>query len=96
MAATPGLAGGLTPSALQSPGPGRRGAPESVLTPEGPRLTARGRRQLITGQARAQVVYQGDPDRLPVQSCESALLVSLTLALSQHINHNVSWCGVRR
>ncbi|XP_037076992.1 sphingomyelin phosphodiesterase 4-like, partial [Pollicipes pollicipes] len=45
-----------------------------------------GRQQLISGLCRADVQYQGDPERRPVQSTESATLLRALQALAAHVN----------
>ncbi|XP_043200088.1 sphingomyelin phosphodiesterase 4-like isoform X2 [Amphibalanus amphitrite] len=85
-AATPLMAGLLTPSALQSPAAARAAGPETELTPNGRCLTARGRRQLLSGLWRGDVTFQGDPERRPAQSWESAGLLRLLQTVAAHIN----------
>ncbi|KAK5913208.1 hypothetical protein CesoFtcFv8_003011 [Champsocephalus esox] len=61
--------------------------PDCIQGENGLILTDLGRKQIISGQRRFDIQYQGDPELQPIRSYESALLVRLLYRVSSLINH---------
>ncbi|XP_034085113.1 sphingomyelin phosphodiesterase 4 [Gymnodraco acuticeps] len=61
--------------------------PDCIQGENGLLLTDLGRKQIISGQRRFDIQYQGDPELQPIRSYESALLVRLLYRVSSLINH---------
>ncbi|KAK5873154.1 hypothetical protein PBY51_013792 [Eleginops maclovinus] len=61
--------------------------PDCIQGEKGLILTDLGRQQIISGQRRFDIQYQGDPELQPIRSYESALLVRLLYRISNLINH---------
>ncbi|XP_033996381.1 sphingomyelin phosphodiesterase 4 isoform X2 [Trematomus bernacchii] len=60
--------------------------PDCIQGENGLMLTDLGRKQIISGQRRFDIQYQGDPELQPIRSYESALLVRLLYRVSSLIN----------
>ncbi|KAL3059356.1 hypothetical protein OYC64_011308 [Pagothenia borchgrevinki] len=60
--------------------------PDCIQGENGLILTDLGRKQIISGQRRFDIQYQGDPELQPIRSYESALLVRLLYRVSSLIN----------
>uniref|UniRef100_A0A8C5DP15 Sphingomyelin phosphodiesterase 4 n=1 Tax=Gouania willdenowi TaxID=441366 RepID=A0A8C5DP15_GOUWI len=63
--------------------------PDCVQTENGLMLTELGRRQVINGLRRFDLVYQGDPDLQPIRSYENAVLVRLFYRISSLLNNRL-------
>ncbi|XP_034539831.1 sphingomyelin phosphodiesterase 4 isoform X2 [Notolabrus celidotus] len=60
--------------------------PDCIQGENGLILTDLGRRQILNGQRRFEIHYQGDPELQPIRSYESALLVRLFYGISSLVN----------
>uniref|UniRef100_A0A3P9LMC9 Sphingomyelin phosphodiesterase 4 n=1 Tax=Oryzias latipes TaxID=8090 RepID=A0A3P9LMC9_ORYLA len=63
--------------------------PDCIQDAGGLILTELGRRQIINGQRRFDVQYQGDPELQPIRTYENALLVRLLYRLSYLLNQRL-------
>ncbi|XP_023810565.1 sphingomyelin phosphodiesterase 4 isoform X1 [Oryzias latipes] len=63
--------------------------PDCIQEAGGLILTELGRRQIINGQRRFDVQYQGDPELQPIRTYENALLVRLLYRLSYLLNQRL-------
>lgn len=63
-----------------------RQLPDTVLGENGLVLTDLGRMQIINGQRRFEIEYQGDPELQPIRSYENAVLVRLLFKISSLVN----------
>ncbi|XP_012672195.2 sphingomyelin phosphodiesterase 4 isoform X2 [Clupea harengus] len=65
---------------------GSKQMPDCIVGESGPMLTDLGRMQIINGQRRFEIEYQGDPELQPIRSYENAFLVRLLYQMSSFIN----------